>query len=296
MRRLLRYGILLFGVLSLLAGCGHAKTIPDDKLERIFEDIFLANSYCNSSDRKVGMDSLDIYRPILEKHGYEVVDLTYTIENYSKRKSAKISDVVEASIRRLESRERYYSRLVADRDSLQARAVRQFADTVYFDSLIQVFSLNDTAKLWIEIPVTEGDYRIMYNYLIDSLDQNGRPASTYEMADANGRPTNTVTRGLSTRRRSDVSFPMTAKPGDRTLRLKLAGYGPNIRKPHVTIEMMRIIYNLPVQAALDSLFAFQRDQIYTFPSYVDQLDPNTPYSGTLRVDPPRLLEGGDDND
>lgn len=295
MRRFLRYGILLVCAMAVLSGCGRPKTIPDEKLEKIFEDIFLANSYYSSVGERSQLDSLDIYRPILKKHGYKVKDLTYTVENYSKRKSQRISDVVEASIRRLEKTERHYAGLLEVRDTLEARASRRFASTVYLDSMIRVFSLNDTAKLRIKIPVREGDYRIEFTYLIDSLDQNGHSGSTYELLDASGRVTKSQNRGLTVRQLSEVSVTVNAKPGDDSLRIRLAGYGPQMKRPHVTIESIRIVYTLPVPEALDSMFMQNRNKIFTFPPYVERTSSDTTHRGTLRADPPWLPQGGGGN-
>lgn len=296
MKRFFGHSILALGFLLLLAGCGKPKTIPDDKLGKIFEDIFLTNSYYSTVGDKTQVDSLDMYRPILKKYGYRVQDLTYTIENYSKRKSKRISDVVETSIRSLENMERYYAELVTKQDTLEARALRKFARRVYYDTAAtQVFSLDDTAGLRIEIPVTEGNYRIDIAYLIDSLDQNGRSPLVYELLDSSGTVTGRHSRGLSTRAPSNISMSADAKPGDRTLRIKFAGYGPNMKSPHVTIDSVRIIYTLPVRVALDSLALHYIDKIFTWPPYAESSDADTTYRRTLRADPPWLPEGGDGN-
>ncbi len=278
----------------LMAGCGKPKTIPDDKLEKIFDEIFLANAYSNTVGDRAQMDTADIYRPILKKYGYRVQDLTYTIENYSKRKSKRISDVVESSIRGLENTERYYAELVTQQDTIEARALRLFARTVFRDTTRrQVFSLDDTAKLRIEIPVRPGTYHVEFAYLIDSLDQNGRSAYMFEMLDSARRITNTHARALVTRAPANIAVPVEARPGDRTLRIKLAGYGPMMKRPHVTIDSIRVVYNLPVKEALDSMTIYYQNRIITFPQYADR--PDTTSRGTLRADPPWLPEGGDDN-
>lgn len=294
MNRFFGHSILAFGFLLFLAGCGKPKTIPDDKLGKIFEEIFLANSYYSSVGSRKQADTVDMYRPILKKYGYKVQDLTYTIENYSKRKSKRISDVVEASIRSLESRERYYAELVTKQDTLEARALRKFARRVYYDTVeAQVFGLDDTAKLRIEIPVREGNYQIDIAYMIDSLDRNGRSSSVYELLDSSGVVTGRHSRGLSTRVPSTISMSADAKPGDRTLRIRFAGYGPNMKSPHVTIDSVRIIYTLPVRVALDSLALYYMDKIITWPPYANLSDADTTYRRALRAYPPRLPERGD---
>ncbi len=297
MKTIFGHSILAFCFLLFLTGCGRSKTIPDDKLGKIFEDIFLVNSYYNTVGGELQADSIDVYGPILKKYGYRVKDLTYTIENYSKRKSKRISDVVESSIRNLENAERYYAGLVTKMDTLEARALRKFARTVYYDTAARhIFSLDDTAGLRIEIPVREGNYRIDIAYFIDSLDRNGRSASVYELLDSSGIITNRRSRGLSTRTPANVSISVDTKPDDKTLRLRFAGYGPNMKDPHVTIDSILIVYTLPAKVALDSLASYYMDQILTWPPYAELSDADTTYRSALRADPPRLPERGDDND
>ena len=284
--------LLVILACMFLGSCSRSKTIPDEKLEQIFEEIFLVNSYYNTVGDKSPLDTVDIYRPILEKYGYRVRDLTYTIENYSKRKSAKISDLVENTIRRLEAGERQYTALVAARDTINARARRQFTKVVYYDTAISVTSLADTSRLRIAIPVTEGDYTITYRYMIDSLDQNGRPRSLYELYNEHWYRTDNSSHGLNPRRHSYHMATMTAAPYDHTLVMKLAGYGADMDRPHVYIDSIKVTYNPPIEVALDSLVRYNVRQVFKFP---DQYAGPAKNSGARVVNPPRLPQRGDDN-
>lgn len=286
----LRYILLTLSACMVLAGCSHPKTIPDEKLEQIFEEIFLANAYYNTLDNKVRPDTLDMYRPILQKYGYKVGDLTYTIENYSKRKSVKISDLVESTIRRLEAGEQRYTALVAARDTVEAAARRQFAQTVYYNTAISVTSFADTGRLRIEIPVRPGDYDIMYRYILDSLDRNGRARSLYELYNPYWYRTNSTSFGLNTRRRSTHTATMTAEPYDETLVLKLAGYSPDMNRPHVYIDSIRVTYYPPIQAALDSLVQYNAARVFKIPENYAGPAKN---SGARVTNPPRLPQGRD---
>ena len=99
MKRYLRItAFALFAV--LFAACARHKIIPDDKLAQIFHDAFLTNAYIGSEGVKT--DSLRIYEPIFARYGYTTDDVHYTIGNFSKRKSARLGDIVERAIEMLE--------------------------------------------------------------------------------------------------------------------------------------------------------------------------------------------------
>ena len=95
MKRYLRItAFALFAV--LFAACARHKIIPDDKLAQIFHDAFLTNAYIGNGNVKT--DSLRIYEPIFARYGYTTDDVHYTIGNFSKRKSARLGDIVERAI------------------------------------------------------------------------------------------------------------------------------------------------------------------------------------------------------
>lgn len=84
------------------------------------------------------IDSLELYEPVFSRYGYTAEDVRYTIGNFSRRKSAKLSDVVEQSIRLLEEESAYYKYEVGVLDTIDNVARRRFTRTVYSDSLIRV--------------------------------------------------------------------------------------------------------------------------------------------------------------
>ena len=95
MKRPLRTALLaLLGLLA--AACARHTIIPDETLAMIFRDAFLSNAYI--SEERIPTDSLRIYEPIFARYGYTTDDVHYTIGNFSKRKSARLSDVVERAI------------------------------------------------------------------------------------------------------------------------------------------------------------------------------------------------------
>ena len=138
MMKMKRY--LLYALTGLLlAGCNRHTIIPDDELALIFHDAFLTNAYLNVE--KVTTDSLRLYEPIFARYGYTTDDVHYTIGNFSKRKSARLGDVVERAIDLLEAEGKIYNREVAILDTIDNVARRTFTETLRSDSLIRVRSL-----------------------------------------------------------------------------------------------------------------------------------------------------------
>ena len=176
MRRIVRIFLCMF-LLVLAGACARHKIIPDRKLAQIFHDAFLANAYIGSE--QVDIDSLNIYEPIFAGYGYTTEDVYYTIGNFSKRKSARLGDVVELAIEMLEAEGKYYNREVAVLDTIDNVARRSFTRTVYADSLIRVGSLRDTARLRFSVDVRPGEYNLSLKYLVDSLDATKRACGAW---------------------------------------------------------------------------------------------------------------------
>ena len=127
MKRFLRMAASAAFVL-LLSACARHKIIPDDTLAQIFHDAFLTNAYIGSEGVKT--DSLRIYEPIFARYGYTTDDVHYTIGNFSKRKSARLGDVVERAIEMLEREGKIYNQEVAVLDTIDNVARRTFTRTV----------------------------------------------------------------------------------------------------------------------------------------------------------------------
>ncbi len=163
----------LYILLPLFAfvGCARHKIIPDGELAQIFSDAFLVNAYVIIHNSP--LDSLNIYEPIFESYGYTTEDVQYTIGNFSKRKSARLGDVVEQAIAILEAKGEKFDREVAVIDTVSAISRRMMKrEILYIDELL-ITRQRDTLKAMITIPdIQAGDYTLTFDYLIDSLDEN----------------------------------------------------------------------------------------------------------------------------
>lgn len=257
MKRILRPA--LAAALLLLAGaCARHTIIPDDELAEIFHDAFLANAYIGNEGVK--LDSLNVYEPIFSRHGYTTDDVQYTIGNFSKRKSARLGDVVELAIEQLEREGKYYNREVAVLDTVDNVARRTFRRTLRTDSLIRVRSLRDTARLHFDIDTEPGEYTLELNYRIDSLDRNDRGLRAEMWLETHDSTrTNVYSLMLRRNRKESLSRRFETDSTHRKLHIDLLRFQDKPRQPSVTVSDLRLEYTPPTSRAVEQLYRQQLD-------------------------------------
>ena len=258
MKRFCAYLLLLLAA----SACVRHTVIPDDKLALIFHDAFLTNAYI-LNDRPLKLDSLKIYEPIFAKYGYTAEDVYYTVGNFSKRKSARLSDVVEKAITQLENESDYYTHEVAILDTIDNVALRTFTHRIYSDTLIRVGRLKDTSRLHFVFDVKPGRYTVKFDYLIDSLDENKQglgAAMWLETSDSTQTDRfNTYLRRFS---KSNVSHEFIADTACRELHIEMPtfrNYHQKPARPSLTVTNFRVDYTPVKEVAVDSLFFKQLD-------------------------------------
>ena len=162
--------LLLFGALLMMA-CNKPKEVPDKILGSIFHDAMLVNAYLTyNPDFKI--DSLNIYEPIFARYGYTTEDVQYTINNFSRRKSIRLSDVAEYMITLLDEESKSLHERVARQDTIDNVAYRRFKRVLYSDKDVVVDRDADSSRLRITVPVFEpGYYIVKGSYTLDSLDR-----------------------------------------------------------------------------------------------------------------------------
>lgn len=253
MKFLLRsLAVVLF---ALFAGaCKRHTIIPDDELARIFHDAFLVNAYIEHEAKR---DSLNVYEPIFERYGYTTADVQYTIGNFSKRKSARLGDVVEQAIDLLEEEGKYYDREVAILDTIDRVAERLQTRRVYSDSLVRVRSLKDTARLRIAVDVLPGTYIVEMDYRVDSLDRNDRLRNKMWLEKKDSTRSSLVSAMMW--RNNDEHFKRSFKADSthRRLHVDLGCFDGTPRQPSITVTDLRIDYTPETSAAVDALYVDQ---------------------------------------
>lgn len=253
MKKNILFRLAIGSALLLSNACARHKIIPDDRLALIFHDAFLANAYVGTKNLK--LDSLNLYEPVFASYGYTTEDVQYTIGNFSKRKSARLGDVVEQAITLLEAEGKYYDREVAVLDTIDNVARRTFTRKLHSDSLIRVTTLADTTRLSFIFETAPGDYEVRLNYRIDSLDRNDkglRSMMWLERADSSRANTQTMT--LRRDREELLSRRFTADSSHRRLRIELLNFNAAPRRPSITIRDLSVEYKPHARAAVEQLY------------------------------------------
>ena len=239
--------------------CSHHTIIPDDELALIFHDAFLANAYLGG--RNPTADSLNVYEPIFARYGYTTQDVQYTIGDFSKRKSARLGNVVERAITMLDAEGKDYSREVAILDTIDNVALRTARRTVRADSLIRVRSLADTSQLRFAFDVVPGAYDVQLTYLVDSLDRNTADAPRSRMWLESADGTQSQNYNIILRRRSEgyISHRFKADSGHRRLRIEFYSFTGRPQTPSVTVRNFKVEHTPEKAEAVDLLYERQLD-------------------------------------
>ncbi len=255
MKRL--FGVLLLAAFLLPTACHKRTVIPDRELAAIFRDAFLTNAYIN--EHSLRTDSAKLYEPLFARYGYTTEDVQYTIGNFSKRKSARLSDVVEAAIAMLEEEGKYYDREVAILDTVRQAALRKTARTLYADSAVHIGSLRDTARLTLRFDAEPGEYAVTFGYLVDSLDRNAGLQSRMWLVQSDGRRVAPQYVALRRNRREQVRRTFRVDTAARALRVHLLTFTEKAQQPSVTFYDVKIVRTLPEEEAIRALYEQQLD-------------------------------------
>lgn len=251
MKRLIRT-ILLLTVFATFAACNKPRVIPDQRLADIFYDIYLTNAYVDRHD--INLDSMMLYEPIFEKYGYTIEDLHITINSFSKRKSARLSDAVELAIQRLEQESDLLNAQVADLDTINAIARRASMQQIYFDSLIHMRSLADTSKMKLRIPISHaGEYQVEYYFYIYPEDKNSSHRTVGYFLDSTKRRSRYHTMRYRRLMRDKYIHTFKADTTVRELVLELCNLNDKPSRPNFKIDSLTVKYYPPREVALDTL-------------------------------------------
>ena len=259
MKHVFRYIALVATVALVAVGCSKSKIIPDRELENITREMFLVNAYAKA--QKVDTDSLDIYTPILNKYGYTQEDFFNTLANFQKRKSARLSDVIENTIASLESMADGYEQKLRNLNYIDSLAKSMCTREVLSVDKIRVRRLKDTTRLFLSLPIRDvGEYVIAYNYHIDTLDKNTHLQSTQWTITADSVRNHYLRTSLVHGERRTYKTTLTPKAGATEYHIQFADYAKREEKPYITIDSVRITYIPPTEEALahmDSVMRFR---------------------------------------
>ena len=258
MKRLLYIVLAALG-LSLMWACNSYKVIPDRELAQIFHDAMLVNAYISNDAKSIASDSVKVYEPIFAKYGYTVEDFRYTMEKFSRRKSARLSEVAEMMVLLLDREAAELNEQVVRLDTIENVARRRFTRTLLEKENIQIRGAADTSLMVFNLEnIGKGDYTISGYYTLpkESKINNRRllvrwirPDSTYSQAINTmvyQRDSMNYIQKLKLDKdgfsRMYISFDHFNNPKDR------------IKKPNMPIHSLKIEYTPDVEECVRMLF------------------------------------------
>ncbi len=263
MKKIILSLLLLFAMVA--PSCIKRTVIPDEELALIFRDAFLVNAYV--LEEKVKFDTMQVYQPIFDRYGYTSEDVAYTVGSFSKRKSARLSDVVEKAIKLLETGDAYYKNEAMILDTIEAKSLRAATKRVYHKELVEFYDLKDTTELVIELEnLSVGDYKISFTYFVDSLDNN---KSNYRSQSWAVEPGTGKRKGLSTtylrkNREHDFEKKITFDSVTSLFVIKLAETLEAKRSPHITFNNIQVDFTPEKDIAINEYFKKKLDiRIFT---------------------------------
>lgn len=289
MRRNIIRSVAVLAAFLLPLACGGPKTIPDDTLGDIFRDIYMINAYTPEVPR-LDYDSVDIYLPVLQKYGYDTDDFINTLADFSKRKSAKLSSIVDDAIKKLDRSADSLSRKVNTLNYIDSVAWAAAKTEVYRDSLIEIRGKADSAAMMLKLPADEGRYGITYYYTLDSLDENRNLNNRHYIRDSMNRSLATSTLRLRPGERTLYTTTLESPAQADSLELIFGNYPADPKRMHLTIDSLVIDHYPTREVALERMLRTYID----FTIRINGRDINEYYdipadSGTLHIRPPEAL-------
>ena len=254
---------LLFACVLLFVACDKPRVIPDAVLGDIFHDAMLVNAYLNYNP-SFKIDSMNIYEPIFARYGYTTEDVHYTINNFSRRKSIRLSDVAEYMIARLEGEFLSLNEQVARQDTINNVASRYAKRTVLSVKDVVVNSDADSSRLRFVVRDLEpGIYNVAGSYTLDSLDSEHN-RRLYIYFENNDSTKITQLNGILQRHtKSTVNQDYAILPNSdrRNLVVDFFHYNSsNIKQrktPRITIHDLTVTYTPPIEQSVEQLFNHQ---------------------------------------
>lgn len=229
-----------FYILSFLfiLSCGKTpKEIPEEKLGEIIADIVLTDSYVNNI-MKPGYrerDTIDYFNPILDKYGYTIEDLEYTIDKYARRKTDVIWNTLDKATARVDVIRSIYDNNNKMREKWNLIVSERSADTLYYHKdTIYIKSASDLNKLILKQPIrNRGKFTVSYDYKMNAGENNESKYLIYYLSD-------TINKATKPYRNSFWIAPTTESDDKRTTKRVINA--ENIRR-HNFIKIIPFDYS-----------------------------------------------------
>ncbi len=252
MRRIgYRWGLALACLAGLLVSCRSYKQIPEATLADIFRDMYLQNAYMERYNMNLPLDSVDVYAPLIGRYGYTVEDFKQTITEATKRKSFRLTDLVETAIAKLESELRAVEQRVRILEVIDSTAYAVSRREVFRDSLIAVRRLADSAALTVRVPLEEPSGKIdrQYSCHLASLDKNHALTNRHVLLTADSLTRSSSTLRMLVGRRVKHNVVLSGDDNVAELVIRFGNYPANPRRMHLTIDSLVVVNQPPLAEA-----------------------------------------------
>lgn len=257
------YMLLIF----LVAGCSQKpKMIPEKEMKKIMKESILADAYLSIKDGRdiAGNEELSFFQPILEKFGYTVEDMKYSLGRYSQRKTDVLSMINQQLIDEFKDRKMAMDRIIEINKAWDELALKHSADTVFFNaSAVSIHAIRDTSNMKFDIPFKgPGTYRISFNYTIDSLDQNRRYQLVSLLTDSEGeekisqRWNNITTIGEPAQFTASQEVSAETYVGMRMIIRPYLARDQRMKEPRFRIDSLMAVHYPPIEKARDNFIIF----------------------------------------
>ena len=234
--------------------CKGYKQIPEDELADIFKDMYLLNAYIETHPLRQA-DSVDVYAPVLEKHGYTTEDFRRTIMEASRRKSFRLGDVVEVAVAKMEAESAAIAEQVRIINMVDSMAYAVSRHEVFRDSLIEIRSMADSSAMKLVVPLENGSGRfdVTYYYTLDSLDRNKDLENKHYLRNGAGVSRASSTLTLRPRGRVKYDITLTGAKDVETLEGLFGNYPENPKRMHLTIDSLVVVRHPDLEEAHETL-------------------------------------------
>ena len=264
-------------VVCMLAACRGYKQIPEDTLAAIFKDMYMLNAYIDKHSLRQPLDSIDLYEPILQSYGFTTKDFKNTIVDESKRKSFRLTDIVDRAIAMLEREQETVQERVRIIDYMDSLALAVSTREIYGDSIIVIHSKADSLNQRLAIPLTDGEYsgkfEISYYYTLDSLDDNKDLMNKHFVVNASGQQLNSTTLRLQKRTHSKHTTSLSVMSDADTLVMTFGNYPDNAKRMGLTIDSLIVKYQ-PVLSKAHIILSEE----YSYRLMIDEKEVNEYYT------------------
>ncbi len=273
--------------LSALFGCDNRREIPAEDLEAIISDAYLTDSYLREFGGRYDRDTLTFFAPVLERYGYTLEDMRYTLYRMVTRKTNVLEPIIEAASEDYARRLARYRRGYDVSLRWDTVAAKRATLEVMLDSM-EARTVSDLRRARFELPLyNTGVYTISMSYRIDSTDRNKSYLIRYVLSDTLGRSVqNSGSIWLGRVGRKASSTTDVTVNADRYNHMSIdflsVASGRTVREPNVKVDTMTVTYRPPIEVArkmnYDRYFGIFNRDTTEFTFYENKKD-----SSALRV-------------